>query len=50
MINLPKILMLAFDLGLLTDSDYNQPDQKTGEVKSMLTPLIKNIKKLKADR
>ena len=39
-------LMLAHDLGLLTDSDYNQLDQKTGEVKSMLTSFIK---KLKAD-
>jgi four helix bundle protein len=40
-------LMLAHDLGLLRDSDYNQLDQKTGEVKSMLTSFIK---KLKADR
>ncbi|MDP3181408.1 MAG: four helix bundle protein [Desulfobaccales bacterium] len=40
-------LMLAYDLGLLTNSDYNQLDQDTGEVKQMLTSFIK---KLKADR
>jgi hypothetical protein len=46
----PRTLHKFNALGLLTDSAYNQSDRPTGAVKSKLTPLIKNIKKLKADR
>ena len=40
-------LLLAHDLGFLTDSVYERLQAKTSEVKQMLTSFIK---KLKADR
>jgi len=40
-------LLLVNDLGFLNDSDYQQLNQETTEVKQMLTSFIK---KLKADR
>jgi four helix bundle protein len=40
-------LLLAHDLGFLSDPDYERLNNKTAEVKPMLTSFIK---KLKADR
>jgi four helix bundle protein len=40
-------LLLAYDLGILNDTDYENLSRETIEVKQMLTSFIK---KLKADR